>query len=297
MQARMNFSIGRSSAIYAIVICFSIALAVDMASGDNDGRHLGHRNVTSVLVAGGFGTENQFGQRTVTNTAEVYDSSLATFSTTSNMSSPREFHSATVLPSGLVFVAGGVNDRFIGLASTELYDSASGAFSTGGDMTSSRAAHTATLLRDGTVLLAGGNSFTNGAFNPLSSAEIYDPSTGTFTATGSMSAARQGHSATLLKNGLLLIVGGQNNSGRLATAELYDPSSHSFTPTGSLITARDSQTANLLVDGTVLIAGGVDNNGVPLANVELYDPVAGTFASTGSMVGARVHHISATLPD
>src|SRR5713101_7181865 len=196
--------------------------------------------------------------------------------------SPREFHSATVLPSGLVFVAGGVNDRLIGLASTELYNSALGTFSTGGDMTSSRAAHTATLLRDGTVLLAGGNSFTNGVFDPLSSAEIYDPTSGIFTATGSMSVARQNHSATLLKNGLVLIAGGQNNSGKLASAELYDPSTHTFTPTGSLITGRDSQTANLLVDGTVLIAGGVDSNGIPLVSAELYDPTTGTFASTGN---------------
>ncbi len=165
MQARMYFSVTRSRAIYAIVISFSIMLAAGLATAGPHGihgRHLGHRNVTSVLVAGGFGTENQFGQRTVTNTAEVYDSSLATFSVTGNMSSPREFHSATVLPSGLVFVAGGVNDRFIGLASTELYNSALGTFSAGGDMTISRAAHTATLLRDGTVLLAGGNSFIKG---------------------------------------------------------------------------------------------------------------------------------------
>src|SRR6266404_9148625 len=157
MQARMNFSVGRSSAIYAIVICFSIVAAVDLASARNHGRHLGHRNVTSVLIAGGFGTENEFGQRTVTNTAEVYDSSAATFSTTGNMNSPREFHSATVLESGLVFVAGGFNDHSIGLASTELFASTAVTFSIGGDMTTSRAAHTATLLRDGTVLLAGGN--------------------------------------------------------------------------------------------------------------------------------------------
>ena len=91
MQSRSNpFSVGWFSAIFASVICFLIVLAVDQASAGNRRRHLGHllahQSVTSVLVAGGFGTENQFGQRTVTNTAEVYDSSLATFSITGDMS-------------------------------------------------------------------------------------------------------------------------------------------------------------------------------------------------------------------
>ena len=214
------------------------------------GRHLGHRNVTSVLVAGGFGTENQFGQRTVTNTAEVYDSSLATFSVTGNMSSPREFHSATVLPSGLVFVAGGVNDRFIGLASTELYNSALGTFSAGGDMTISRAAHTATLLRDGTVLLAGGNSFIKGVFNPLSSAEIYDPQSGTFSSTGNMTETRNGAAAQLLGSGEVLVAGGfGDDSSFLTSAELYDPATGTFSATGSMTNPRNNATASGLISG------------------------------------------------
>jgi len=146
----------------------------------------------------------------------------------------------------------------------------------------------------GALLLTGGING-NGA---LASAEVFEPDSNQFVATGSMHTARLSHSATLLQSGEVLVVGGANTIDYPATvfasAELYDPSAKSFSLTGSLATARSGHTATLLQNGKVLIAGGVDNMQQSLASAELYDPASGTFAITGSMNVDRASH-SATL--
>jgi hypothetical protein len=167
-----------------------------------------------------------------------------------------------------------------------------GTFVLTGSLNASRAQHTATLLNNGMVLIAGGVG-TNANNNVvLASAELYDPTTGTFTPTGNLNISRQNHTATLLNNGMVLVSGGAGSVGVLSSAELYDPTNGTFTLTGSLNTARGLPTATLLNDGKVLIAGGNGNTG--LASAELYDPLTGTFTATGSMSTDRYAH-SATL--
>ncbi len=115
----------------------------------------------------------------------------------------------------------------------------------------------------------------------------------TFSATGSLTTARNGHTATLLGNGKVLVTGG-DNSGALASSELYDPATGTFSATGSLSTARSYHTATLLGNGKVLITGGY-NSGSPLASTELYDSATGTFSATGSMATARGFHTATLL--
>jgi len=150
------------------------------------------------------------------------------------------------------------------------------------------------LLPNGKVLVAGG--YTD-AIGSLSSAELYDPASGTWMTTGSLTAPRNFYTATLLPNGKVLVAGGYNEiSGALWSAEFYDPASGTWAATGSLATARGNHTATLLADSKVLVAGGGDN-GSYLASAELYDPASGTWMTTGSLATVRSYHTATLLPN
>ena len=208
-----------------------------------------------------------------------------TFTPTGDMTTARSGHTQTLLPNGTVLIAGGryqpLQSPSFSLAGAELYDPTTGTFTATGSMTTPRQWHTATLLPDGKVLIAGGgNCITS---DPCwASAELYDPSSGTFTATGKMTAARRAFTATLLNNGKVLIAGGDlPGAVATATAELYDPSTGRFTATGQMTAARDNHTASLLPDGEVLMIG---SGWWPVPGAELYDPETGAFRSVAGTI-------------
>ncbi len=246
-----------------------------------------------VLFAGGQGTSGTG----ALDSAELYDPATDTFAPTGSMTSPRNDHTATLLPNGKVLIAGG-SAPLLTSASAELYDPISGTFTATGSMSTPRQGHTATLLSSGKVLIAGGGNCNSGCVS-FASAEVYDPTTGTFSATGSMSAARSFAQATLLSNlsnGKVLIAGGFNSSTLmvLSSAELYDPAAGTFTPTGGMSTPRQSFTATLLPNGKVLVAAGVTTGA--LGSAEVFDPATGGFTATGNLNEARFKHTATLLP-
>ncbi len=220
------------------------------------------------------------------------------------MTSPRANAAAIRLRDGRVLICGGTATGEVGgvLSSAELYDPAARSFTPTGAMTVARAGQTITMLRDGRVLLTGGVQNV-GFRSQLASAEIYDPAAGTFSATGSMSTPREGHTATMLRDGRVLIAGGSANGVQtLDSAEIYDPSSGSFSRTGHLNQPRVAHVAALLGTGQVLIAGG-GRGGMPGGYIsydtaELYDPSAGTFtAMRAHMKSDRVGAAAVKLND
>ncbi|HET6929299.1 MAG TPA: Ig-like domain repeat protein [Candidatus Acidoferrum sp.] len=257
------------------------------------------------LVAGGTDANNN-----VLNSAEIYNASNGTFSTTVNLNTARTGAVAVLLPNGKVLVAGGSGNGLAtgALNTAELFDPSAGTFAVAGTgsanaMTAARFGASVTLLATGKVLIAGGAN----SGGVLNSAELYDPTTDAFTATGNPNSARSGASAALLGTGKVLIVGGSSDgtaNGALNSAELFDPAGNSgagtFTAvagsTPVLAAGRWLPEAALLLSGKVLIAGGENSGGV-LASADLYDPVADSFTpSSHSMSQARASGSAVALP-
>src|SRR5262245_41915276 len=224
--------------------------------------------------------------------------SLGRWNATGDMHAARAQQTATLLPDGRVLVAGGVdgnNDETNhALASAELYDPATGKWSATGSMRWPRAFHTATLLKNGKVLVAGG--YCPGLTTPtcphggdpdgaIAESELYDPKTGRWKATGSMTTTRFGHTVTLLPDGRVLVAGAEHAPDDiLDSAEIYDPAAGKWTKTGSMLAARWWQFAVGFGDGRVLMTGGVGPDG---PEAELYDPARGTWKATGVPLSNR----------
>lgn len=237
-----------------------------------------------------------------TITRESAGFSLVGFCETGSMGASRVGASMTRLADGRVLVVGGADASNTPLASAEIYDPATGTWTATGSLSlGARSLHTATLLplSGGRVLIAGGSPDPLPASTGLSTAEIFDPTTGTFSATGGLTVARMAHTATLLANGKVLLAGGRSSgpAGFQNTAELYDPNGGTFTSTGNLTTVRDSHTATLLSDGRVLLVGGLSAAFTYLNSAEIFNPTSGTFSSTGSMSTARINHTATLLND
>ena len=258
-----------------------------------------------VLVTGGYRATSG---DNVLSSAEYYDPSLQSWVPVDEMQFARAAHTATLLPSGAVLVAGGRAQSSLPVEISETWSSVDG-WTAAGALVTPRFNHAAAAFSGG-VLLTGGNTVTSwemtsetsdgagwssapsmsmrralhvatvladgrvlvsGGENfgtPTPSAEIYD---GSWTVTGSLSGRRASHAAALLYDGTVLACGGENFIGtaRVRTAELYDPSAQTWSSVDDMLSARATHTATLLLDGRVLVTGGVSSAG-QLSTAELY---------------------------
>jgi N-acetylneuraminic acid mutarotase len=221
------------------------------------------------------------------------------WSITGNLNTTRTDHTATLLPNGKVLVAGGW-DGASAITGAVLYEPETGAWSSTGNLNAARCLHTATLLQNGKVLVAGGTD-DGDLFSTLASAELYDPDSGTWSITASLSEPRVFHTATLLKDSKVLVVGGDGGYlyGQSDSEELYDPKSGEWSHTGNLNTIRYGHISTILPSGKVLVAGGgYSSTGGPvnfLNSAELYDPATGIWYRIGDLKTARYGHTATLL--
>ncbi len=179
-----------------------------------------------------------------------------------------------------------------------LQDSTYGSVSEIHVMIVKRSAHAATLLEDGRVFLTGGILKAEGIEENNSSTEFYNPATNSFSPGPEMSTKRAGHTATLLKDGNVLITGGFNNAGFLRTAELFNVHSRKFEMVNGLLSEpRAAHTATLLKDGRVLFAGGVDGGVKSNQFLDIYDPAANSISKINSLITSRTGHTATLLND
>src|SRR5580704_10085281 len=229
-----------------------------------------------VLVTGGLDVN-----RTYLASAELYDPTKGKWTVTGSMSVGRLAFTATLLPNGEVLVAGGSDSNLSCFASAELYNPSTGQWTPTGSMTQPRCHHSATLLPTGEVLVAGGvdsiynaNAYTT---DTSATAELYNPSTGTWQTTGSLNTSRASQVA-LLENGQVLVAGGYNTSNGtatgLASAELYDPSKGSWSLTASMRLALFAPTTPVLLPNSDVLIGDA---------AQFYNPGTATWVSTGAL--------------
>lgn len=222
-------------------------------------------NNGKVLVSGGLNVS------TAIATAELYDPATNTWAATGSMATSRYYHTANLLPNGKVVVTGGFSNTVV--ATAEQYDTATGTWAAAGSMTQARHQHAAALLADGKLLVSGGVNDDHGKAT-IASAELYDPSTNSWSVVGSMAQPRNRHTASVLANGKVLVMGGVELGALggetvLASAELYDPASKTWSSAGAMSAPREKQTATLLNNGQILFSGGVKVQ-TAVTTVELY---------------------------
>ncbi|MET1502625.1 kelch repeat-containing protein [Burkholderia sola] len=287
-----------------------------------DGRVLvaGGRSVETITVSTGSVTGLSFDG---TPLAEMYTPERGAWSAVGPMATGRLRHTLTALQNGRVLAVGGQSGTKDGgvyevLGSAELFDPTQGAWLATGSMVAHRTCHTATLLSDGKVLVAGGRTErpTYGSKTATSSAELYDPATGTWTEAAHMRAARCGHTATLLRSGKVLVAGGEDDERAdedavvaevikekgpnvtaadldaaiakdarpyLNSVEIYDPATGQWSSAGRMSGARSEHTAVLLPNGNVLFARGRDSRSLDLDSAEIYDVTKGASIATVPM--------------
>lgn len=243
----------------------------------------------NILVAGGYDGSCQCAPNFADS--EIYNWQSGLWTVTTPMNSARAAAVSVGLKDGRVLVIGGFDENFNVLGSAEIYDPSAATWTLTAPMITARVEDfvAVTLKNHANKILVAGGTASDGVTS-LSAAEIYDVTTNTWTATGSMNVGRGEFNSVELLDGRVLAIGGVTSDGKaIASAEIYDPATGNWTLTGSMSHARNDLEAARLPDGRVLVAGGGIGSEQKhrLRSAEIFDPNTGQWTATGSMTEPR----------
>lgn len=268
-----------------------------------DVHYIGGRGCNTYNAQGACSSFVPSGQNTTSN-ASVYPPQddltvvqrlTGAWGATPSMSVRRGNFTMTTLPSGKILIAGGTNGQNV-LPYADLYDPVDDSLVPTARLTTARDLHTATLLINGRVLVAGGFA-TSPTTGTTATTELYFPETGVWLPAAPLTQARDNHTATVMPDGQVIVVGGYRNGEYLGTVERYNQLTNAWTTIGGgLNTPRALHTATLLRDGRLLVTGGVNEGGV-LTSAEVMDPVTGNWTAVTPMPEALHSHGAAQLAD
>jgi hypothetical protein len=265
-----------------------------------------------VLVAGGTGVGGAQFPPPALAAAEVYDPTAGTWTGTGNLHTARFGHSAALLADGSVLVAGGSAVRsgqsLTALRSAERWDPGTGTWTEVGPMTDARTGHPAVVLGTGKVLVAGGSVPTGRDTDAaLAFCELYDPATGSWAPTGSLTVPRARHQATPVGTAVLVTGGtapGPGGDGTFdpfarTSAELFNPATGAWTAAQPMPAGRELHRAIPLGAGRVLLAGGTDGvrNAVGYESALVYDSAGGIWSPAAGLATGRWSFAAVALAD
>lgn len=224
-----------------------------------------------------------------TKSAEIYNPETKKFKPVGNLNEFLSEFTAIKLSNGKVLIIGGRRGNQ-SVRGTELYNPKTEKFEAGPDMNFSRMEHTATLLKNGNVLIVGGKEMDLKRKKPPCASiiiqnELYDPKTNKFSIISGLNIPRFKHSAALLNDGRVLILGGVGDSPNfpvLSSAEIYNPKINKFELAGNMNIERKKPNLYVLKNGDVIISGGYDNIKRRWAReIEIYNPKTNKFKVLG----------------
>jgi hypothetical protein len=258
----------------------------------------------SILAIGGFDVDNY-----PIATVERFNPGSMAWEVLPSLNQPRAYPTVTVLADGRVLVAGGwalhPASGWTAAASAEIYNSATNTWSSAGSMATPRALASASRLADGRVLVTGGaSSWTGTGVSSMnlaiqSSAEIYDPGSGTWQAVSSMAQPRATHTSVTLASGQVMVMGGWGNASQqgLASTEVFDPATGTWYAAPGMLSGHGQARLVQLLDGRPMVIGGVDAAANVTAETEVFDPDLGVWESSGNLTAAVYWPLATSLED